>query len=254
MNDITALKLGGSVVTDKSGDCAIDHTRLAEIAERIAARRAGAVILIHGAGSCGHPEARQYRIQDGVDAGNLPGIYHTHTAVSGLNTAVVEALRSAGCEAVGIHPLHLALAENGRLVAMETGHLREMLARDMVPVLHGDVVMDRARGACIVSGDQLITYLAAHLPAGRVGLATDVQGVLRDGSVIPVIDRKTADSVVIGGSGNTDVTGGMQGKIAELLDLADRGVESHIFHVSRIGDFLDGAEHGGTIVRQEPVL
>lgn len=251
MNKIAALKLGGSVVTDKSGDCAIDHTRLSAIAEVIAAPRAGRIVLVHGAGSCGHPEARQYHIQDGIDDGNLAGIYHTHTAVSRLNAAVVAALRDAGCEAIGIHPLHVALAENGRLVTLETGHIREMLGRGMVPVLHGDVVMDRVRGACIVSGDQIITHLAAHLPADRVGLATDVPGVLEGGAVIPVIDRETAAAVTIGGSGNTDVTGGMGGKIAELLALADRGVGSHIFHVSRIGAFLDGTDHGGTIVREK---
>jgi isopentenyl phosphate kinase len=72
--------------------------------------------------------------------------------------------------------------------------------------------------------------------------------VLQNGSVIPRIDRSMAESFTIGGSGNTDVTGGMQGKINELLALADTGIDSHIFHVSKIARFLDGSEHGGTTI------
>jgi isopentenyl phosphate kinase len=205
-------------------------------------------VLVHGAGSCGHPEARRYRINDGLTPENLPGVYHTHTAVSRLNAAVVDALRDAGVEAIGIHPFDLALAEGGRLVSFETRHIAEMTEHGIVPVLHGDVVMDLLRGSCIVSGDQLVTRLAVALASRRVGLATDVPGVLQNGSVIPRIDRSIAESFTIGGSGNTDVTGGMQGKINELLALADTGIDSHIFHVSKIARFLDGTGHGGTTI------
>lgn len=252
MTETVILKLGGSVITDKSGECAIDNARLREIAGDIA-RSAPKLVLVHGAGSCGHPEARRYRINDGLDTENVPGVYHTHAAVSRLNAAVVGALRDAGVEAIGIHPLDLALAEGGRLASFETHHIAEMTGHGIVPVLHGDVVMDRLKGACIVSGDQLVTRLAVALGSRRVGLATDVAGVLQNGSVVPRIDRSRAETLEIGGSGNTDVTGGMRGKIRELLALADAGTDSHIFHVSKVGRFLDGTEHGGTIVTRRGI-
>ncbi|HOI12926.1 MAG TPA: isopentenyl phosphate kinase [Methanoculleus sp.] len=248
MTETVVLKLGGSVITDKSGECAIDHARLHEVAEILAAHRETALVLVHGAGSCGHPEARRYRINDGLTAENVSGVYETHAAVSSLNAAVVDALRDAGVEAIGIHPLDLALAEDGRLVSFETRHIAEMTEHGIVPVLHGDVVMDCLRGSCIVSGDQLVARLATALASRRVGLATDVRGVLQNSRVIPRIDRSTIRSLDVGGSGNTDVTGGMQGKIAELLALADAGIDSHIFHVSKIGRFLDGTGHGGTVI------
>jgi isopentenyl phosphate kinase len=116
-------------------------------------------------------------------------------------------------------------------------------------VIHGDVVMDLSRGACIVSGDQLVRYLAAALLISRVGLATDVPGVLDGGRVVPEITRQTIATLHIGDSLHTDVTGGMRGKIDELLALADAGTESEIFHVSRVRDFLCGAATGGTRVR-----
>ena len=63
------------------------------------------------------------------------------------------------------------------------------------------------------------------------------------------LTQKTVPALQIGSSSHTDVTGGMRGKIDELLGLADAGIGSDIFHVSRIPDFLPGSGHGGTIVR-----
>ena len=249
MSERLILKLGGSIITDKSAGCAVNRARLASIAGAIADATPGGMIVIHGAGSCGHPEAKRYHLDKGASAGNTEGIFVTHRAVSSLNDAVVAALREEGVPALGIHPLHTSVADNGRLVGFECRHLEKMLMLKMVPVIHGDVVMDLSRGACIVSGDQLVRYLAVALGINRVGLATDVPGVLDGDAVVPKITRKTVSDLQIGNSNHTDVTGGMRGKIDELLGLADAGIGSDIFHVSRIPDFLKGSGHGGTIVR-----
>ena len=242
------LKLGGSVVTDKAGDCAIRADRIAACAREIARRPGIQLALVHGAGSCGHPQARRHGLDRGVPPGDIAGIAETHAAVARLNAAVVEALRSAGREAVGIPLLGHCVAAGGRLREPDWRPVELMLALGVIPVLHGDVVMDTARGASIVSGDQLVASLARALGADRVGLATDVPGILgKDGAVVERVRRGRAAGIA-GGSGNTDVTGGMEGKLTELLALADEGIGSAIFHASRLGDFLDGRPHGGTMV------
>jgi isopentenyl phosphate kinase len=242
------LKLGGSVVTDKAGECAIRNERIAECAREIARRPGIQVILVHGAGSCGHPQAHRHRLDQGVPPGDIAGIAETHRAVADLNRAVVDALRRAGREAAGIHLLGHCIAVDGRLGDPDWRPAGLMLSAGITPVLHGDVVMDTVRGASIVSGDQLVASLARALSPDRVGLATDVPGVLgSDGAVLGRIRRGQARGLA-GGSRNTDVTGGMEGKLEELLALADAGIGSSIFHASRIGDFLDGRPHGGTMV------
>jgi isopentenyl phosphate kinase len=75
--------------------------------------------------------------------------------------------------------------------------------------------------------------------------------VLDGGRVVPEITPKSAPKLQIGNSSHTDVTGGMKGKIDELLGLATAGIGADIFHVSRLGDFLAGNDHGGTKVRGE---
>jgi isopentenyl phosphate kinase len=248
MSERVLLKLGGSVITGKGGDCIINYAGLKQIAGEIATRDDLSLLLVHGAGSCGHPEAHQYGIARGVDRKNREGIGITHRAVLRLNDAVVGALREQRVEAAGIHPMDGCLAENGRIIRYEYRHISRMLDLGIVPVLHGDVVMDETRGACIVSGDQLVRYFGAALAPDRIGLATDVPGVLAGDRVLPIITPVSAHRLVIGGSGHTDVTGGMKGKIRELLELASAGIRSEIFHVSRLGDFLDGQPTGGTVV------
>ncbi|MDG6258097.1 MAG: isopentenyl phosphate kinase [Methanomicrobiaceae archaeon] len=249
MKERVLVKLGGSIITDKSGDCEINHERLSGIARAICARNGNDLILVHGAGSCGHPEAKRHHLDIGLDQHNKQGIYVTHHAVRALNDAVVSALRAHGAEAIGIHPLDACVANNGRIISFECGAVELLVQHGIIPVLHGDVGMDRSRGACIISGDQLVRYLPQVLQIHRIGLATDVPGVLDgDNSVVRRIDRATACELNIGMSGNTDVTGGMKGKIEELLALAESGIVSHIFHVSRLADFLAGRDHGGTRV------
>ena len=254
MRKRTILKLGGSVITEKSAgaDGAIRYDTLATIAEEIAHFQDTPLIIVHGAGSFGHPQAKKYHIQQGVTAENREGIYETHTAVKELNTVVVSALREKGIEAVPVHPLHGCLSSDGILCESSFENLNLMIKLGLVPVIHGDVVMDLVRGACIVSGDQLIRVLAKALGMDRVGLATDVPGLLaEDRSVVRELRRSLVHQVTIGTSSHIDVTGGMEGKIAELLSLADYGITSEIFHISQLASFFREGDHGGTRILPE---
>jgi isopentenyl phosphate kinase len=251
MPEPVLLKLGGSVVTHKRGDGAIDHAAISTIAAEL--REAGfAGAIVHGAGSCGHPEARRYGLAQGADRSTRTGIPVTHEAVVSLNRVVVAALRAEGLDAVGIPPLAACTADAGRIASFEEEPLRILLDLGAVPVLHGDVVMDRATGTCIISGDQLVSYLAPRLGLRRVGLVTDVPGVLGPGgTVVPRVARTDTEDLILGASATTDVTGGMRGKVAELLNLADQGVSSHVFGRDRLADFLARRPHGGTEVVPE---
>lgn len=243
------LKIGGSVITDKAVPGSIRSSEIERISKVIAARPDLALLLVHGAGSCGHPEASRFHINEGVSFKNRAGIYETHRAVARLNEQVVMSLRGAGTEAVGVHLFCAGFADNGRLVSCEFPQIDVLIGLGLVPVLHGDVVMDRTKGASIISGDQLVSLLPEPLGIARIGVATDVPGVLQDGEVIREITPESMNELEIGTSGHTDVTGGMAGKVRELLILAEQGICSDIFHASRIGDFLDGKSHGGTRVR-----
>jgi len=116
--------------------------------------------------------------------------------------------------------------------------IEEMLKNGIMPVLHGDVAMDATGRAAIVSGDQLVSYIAKSLQADVVAIGSNVEGVLFSGRPLSRITRKELSEVqsAIGGSEGVDVTGGMRGKLLELLDLADLGIDSMIFNAGIKGN------------------
>ncbi len=248
MTEIRVLKVGGSVLTDKTR---LESARIEEIG-RIAAEIAGCgpgLILVHGAGSFGHFHAERYRLAERFDP---EGVLETHRSVVRLNDLVVEGLRRAGSSPVPVHPLSSVLLKDGRIEAMEVGPILEMVKRGLIPVLHGDVSMDLIRGAAIVSGDQLVSHLARAVKPGIVALGTAVDGVISDGKVLPMVRRVDISRIAseLGPSAGVDVTGGMGGKMRELLDLAEGGVSSVIFNASRPG-LIERALRGervGTLV------
>jgi isopentenyl phosphate kinase len=69
MSDRVILKLGGSVITDKGGDCTVNRERLDALASAIADAKTGGIVIVHGAGSCGHPEAKRYHLDTGAVSG-----------------------------------------------------------------------------------------------------------------------------------------------------------------------------------------
>jgi parvulin-like peptidyl-prolyl isomerase len=121
MAEKVLLKLGGSVITHKGGDCAADGGRLRTIARAIADHPGMRYVIVHGAGSCGHPEARRYHLDRGLSAATVPGIYATHQAVSTLNDAVVQALRGEGIEFSAWKDQWRERRKQERLISEEVG-------------------------------------------------------------------------------------------------------------------------------------
>lgn len=128
-----------------------------------------------------------------------------------------------------------------------------MLERDIVPVLHGDVVMDRVLGAAVLSGDRIVPYLAAATAASGIGAGSNVDGVLDNkGEVIKKITPLSFVDIKknIQGASSPDVTGGMLGKVLELLELSKKGTSSRVFNAAKknmISKFLYG-EDVGTLI------
>ncbi|MFC7226966.1 isopentenyl phosphate kinase [Salinirubellus salinus] len=240
----TVLKLGGSVVTRKDEPETVDETNL----ERAAAALAdgpGDLVVVHGGGSFGHHHASEHGVSTTEGTHEAVGVTDIHGAMKRLNDAVVAALQRAGVPAVPVHPFSLAWRDADGTLHLPADSVRAMLDEGFVPVLHGDVVVHAGRGATILSGDELVVSLAGSLDADRVGLCSDVPGVLDDeGTVVPRIERFEDVADYLGGSEATDVTGGMAAKVRELLAL---DAPAQVFDLDGLAGFLDGADTGTVI-------
>lgn len=237
---LVILKIGGSVITEKGS--MPPHARKDEInriAQEIAsfkleAEASDGLILVHGAGSFGHPQAIKW-INEGFDA---QGVCSTHSSVKVLNSMVLESLNNSGVCSLPVHPLSSCLLENSEIVDFKLDNIKIMLERGIVPVLHGDVVMDRIKGATVLSGDKIVPYLATNLEATKIGVGSNVDGVFdNEGGIIKKITPLSFMDIKkhIKGSTSTDVTGGMLGKVSELVELAKNGISSRVFSASKKG-------------------
>lgn len=232
------LKLGGSLITDKTRPYTLQTETLGALAAALAAFRQQhpetRLLLGHGSGSFGHTAAKRWRTRDGLPGSGLPpedywpGFAEVWYQASRLHRAVIEALHAAGLPAVGFSPASSVVAAEGRIAAWDLTPLRGALTAGLLPVVYGDVVFDRAWGGTILSTEDLFTHLAAELAPRRILLAGLEPGIWADfpsrERLIPLITPGSFPAIApsLAGSHGTDVTGGMAAKVRLMLDLLER--------------------------------
>jgi len=255
------LKLGGSVITVKEKPHTPDKRAIMRLAGEIKRANVGSLVIVHGGGSYGHPIAKKYRIKNGYrDATQILGFSETHQAMVSLNKMVLDALIRRRIPAVTVQPSAFIITDHGRIRQMEMGTVLGLLDRGFTPVLYGDAVLDSALGFTILSGDQLVSRMALELRAERMVVGIDVDGLYTaDPKVDPsarLIPRVTPGQLEglrrgIGGAGVTDVTGGMLGKVLELVPAVEGGIPAIIVNAAKPDNVyraLRGEAVVGTVV------
>jgi isopentenyl phosphate kinase len=251
------LKLGGSAITRKEKALTPRIGVIKRLAKEIARAEVAALIVLHGGGSFGHPVAEKYRLTNGLDdPSQLIGFVETHEAMVSLNRLVVNALIENGVPALGMPPSSFMLMKQGKIQILGMKTLKEAISKGLVPVLYGDVAFDLEKGFNILSGDKIASFLATKLDARRIVMAVDVDGVFTDDPKIEpaaelIRKLKLSDlerlQVKITRSSGSDVTGGMFGKISELADPVERGIEALIVNALKPGNIYK-ALRGGEVI------
>lgn len=238
MTALVLVKLGGSLLTDKSRPEAARPEVIRRLAQEIArAGRAGGPRLLvgHGSGSFGHVAAARSGIASGLASPDqLSGISETQDRAAALHRRVIGALVEAGALPFSIAPSSAVVARGGRPAEVFVEPLLLALERGLLPVVYGDVVLDRAQGVAICSTEALFVALARALierglAIRRVLWLGETDGV-HDQARRPIqrLSRATVAEAAgaVGGASGTDVTGGMRLRLDAALELADLGIPS----------------------------
>jgi isopentenyl phosphate kinase len=265
MKELVFLKLGGSLITDKTQP----YTPKLDVIEQVALEISKALqthpdlrlVLGHGSGSFGHVAASEYHTREGFSPRPAPLIHRERDKTeqnywrgfaevwyqaSDLNRFVMKSLHKLKVPAVTLPPSANVIASDGRVSIWETTAISMALAAGLVPVIHGDVTFDEIRGGTILSTEDLFGHLARALHPDRILLAGLEAAVWGD---FPVRTRKvetiTPDtfsevSEGIGKAAGADVTGGMESKVMQMLDLVRKnpGVKIQIFSGAQPGNIL----------------
>ncbi len=229
---LVLIKIGGCLITHKNSEMPKINEELmdqiaGELSEAYKELKDVSLIIIHGAGSFGHPIVKRTGIHKGIkNHEQLLGFAETQRLQNELNSIFCNLLIKKGMPAIPVQASASSIMENKRLKSMDIDVIKGLLEVGMVPVLYGVPSYDLENKCSILSGDQIMTYLASRLNAKKLIFATDVEGVYsadpkkdKNAVLIERISKDNIDKLLLEGSNHTDVTGGMYGKIMEILNL-----------------------------------
>lgn len=257
------LKIGGSVITNKNGELAAKTQDIDRLAGEIQKAGVENLIVVHGGGSFGHPLAEKYKIKEGYkEELQKIGFSETHHVMTVLDGLLMDALVWHNVPAVSITPSSCIMTKNGRIERFEGDAVGGLLKIGLTPVLYGDVVLDTEIGFTVLSGDQLVSYLAMKFDADRIVIGIDEDGVFE---ADPKLDKtaKMFEHLTLeelkklwGKLGKTtacDVTGGMFGKISELIPAIEHEIPVTIVNATQPGNVckaLQGERTRGTLIEK----
>ena len=248
---LVIVKLGGSVITDKTAKKGLFRKdvveRLAREIKTAKDRGKFSLILVHGAGSFAHPIARKYRLNEGyIDTLSSEGFARTKIGVMELNLLVWQELAKVNLPACIVESSAVIRAKSGRIEELDTKFIEMLLAQDIIPLLSGDVVIDEKMGFSIISGDQIVAFLAKRFDAKKVVFVSDVDGIFDkdpkvypDARLMPEINDRNYRNIIekMKVKNKKDVTGEMKGKILSIKR-GLQGVKVIITNGERPGNVL----------------
>jgi isopentenyl phosphate kinase len=239
MDRVTILKLGGSAITDKAKDCTPDIPVIQHAADQLADYRLP-FVLIHGGGSYAHPFVTRSGVGGGLrDRSQLRSISETEFYLDQLTRIICASLLLRNMNPVPLHPMSFATLDKGEVKKILLDPIRNSLGAGLIPLLHGDLVLDESRGIGVLSGDRIASLIGSRLGVSRVLFGCDVDGVYSanpkgflNATLIPEVTSENFRSVLSASrSPSTDATGGMGEKVKQAIRLAKNGCECYIFNL-----------------------
>ena len=256
------VKLGGSIVTDKARLRTPRRTAIRRLAAELAAVRQS-MLVVHGAGSYGHIVARRTKLDVGpMSASKRIGASRIQRDVKELDGLVVDALLREGLPAIPIAPSAVLTLDDGAVATADLTPFLEFSSMGFTPVTFGDVVRDLHRGLAVCSGDVMMLELARAFRPERAVFAADVEGLFtadpkrrRAAELLEIVRPEDLDRIRFSSSSRTDVTGGIEGKVRRMFEIANHVGECLLVNgnvKNRVRDALRGRRVPGTRVVRGP--
>ena len=234
------IKLGGAAITDKTRPSAIRRRTIASTARVLADYRD--YILVHGAGSFGHIPVNKYKLKGPIRTQRqLTGYSKTKASLLKLEEELISILAENHVPVAPVATSSCIMADRGRIVSENFEIIASMLKLGLIPCLGGDIVQDVSLGASVVSGDQIAANLALAFHAHTIIFGTDVDGLFTSNPklnpkarLIPTLDivalREWAEKA--GPANVTDISGGMRGKLTEIMPAVRAGIKVMIINLN----------------------
>jgi len=252
MKKIVFIKLGGSLITDKSKPNSVRLDIIQDLSrqiKRIIDENKDIFFIIgNGAGSFGHHLVKKYNLQAGVKSEEQKlGLTEVQNSCATLNRIVVSALIKGGVKAVSINPSSIIVSKDNQPENIYIESILNYFNLGLVPVVYGDMVFDKVIGASIFSTEKQFLVLIKkfkenNLQIEKVIFCSVTNGVLdKTGKTIEMItnDNYLEMKNIFFDDKSIDVTGKMKQKVESCLELAKEGIESYIINGHEIDALLN---------------
>jgi isopentenyl phosphate kinase len=222
---------------------------------RVAAEKPYRLIVGHGSGSFGHRMATRFGLAEGIRLpAQLTGISLTQERAAMLHRYVIGALSDAEARPFSIAPSSCVVAAAGKPVSFLDEPLFLALDHGLLPVIYGDIAMDRQQVAAVCSTERLFEMIVPRLlergwTVRRVVWLGETDGLYdAEGRTVPRVSAENFEEAAraIGDPAGADVTGGMRHRLETALSLAQLGIPSLLANGLTPG-LLERAVQGGPV-------
>lgn len=268
--DITLIKLGGSIVTDKSKNQHYRREMVQRLGKELAEYQQQTHELLfigHGQGSYAHPIVKKYAEHfTSKDAFQAHKMVEMLRIISKLHEQILDDLIACGLPAVSFRFSQQAFLHHDGKIDMQMDLLEHLLDLQTVPLTTGDIVVDVNKGNAVLSTEKIFFKLINYLQQSpkfrvkRVAYITEVEGVLdHDRKLITHIDaaQKLHDSLFYSNTVQSDVTGAMKHKVESAQAVALHGIPVAIFSplsTNNLTNYLTEKSWRGTLISKSQEL
>jgi isopentenyl phosphate kinase len=260
------LKLGGSLLTDKSIPYKLRENTLnavvQEIKECMALGLLEELVIIHGVGSYGHPPVLKHNLHKGFKSPDqLILLSETQHIVNKYRSSIVKAFLDIGIPINLMHASSITVGKNMKITDCFFKALKGYLSLGMVPLIGGDMMYDEKMGFSVCGGDQLAVIISREIGANYLIFATDVLGIYDkdpkndpDALLLKKINIKEIEQLIEKNElkSQIDASGSMRGKMISLIsakDLIEKGLKVSILSMIKtnyLKYYLQGHEIDAT--------
>ena len=247
--EIILLKLGGSLLTDKTKPFSIREDVVRSVIQQIIDANKK-IILIHGGGSFGHPLAKKYNISTGIDSSisnQILGLTETHQSMNKFNSRIINLFLEQKYPALSIQASSIFIKDSQIISTYSIDIIETALDLNILPILYGDIILDKKGSFSIISGDTIIFELCENL--NKYSVSKVIFTMETDGLYIQDNDEKSIlvtecnsnelDSLELAALGQKiDVTGGIRGKINAIKEICKYNIPVQIINGLENGNIL----------------
>ncbi len=250
-SSVILLKLGGGLLTDKNKPLSIREDVVKSAVKQIIDANEK-IILIHGGGSFGHPLAKKYRISNGIDKtipNQIFGVAETHHAMVKFNSYLIDQFLENNYPVLSFQASSIFTKDSEVISTRSLDGIEIALDLDIMPILYGDILLDKQGSFSIISGDQIILALCQNLHnynISKVVFAMESDGLYivdKDNSenckLVTECYCNELDNLNLADLGQKiDVTGGIKSKLNFIRTICKSKI-----HVQLLNGLIEGYIH-----------